>query len=51
VKIKRLRAFVFGLPRNSRLKEIILSEDDELEVQEFLVKMDVWLKLFRMEFS
>jgi hypothetical protein len=36
------------LPKNSALREVILSDKDELTAEEFLVKIDVWLKLARM---
>lgn len=32
VSIKQLKTFVLDLPRDSRLREIILAENDELEV-------------------
>ena len=51
VNIRGLKAFVLKLPKNSRLRDLILAEDDEIDVQEFLSKMDLWLKLLRMEFS
>jgi len=39
------------IPINSKLKGIILAERDELEVEVFLAKMDVWLKLLALESS
>ena len=51
VAIKRLKTYVLKLPKKSQLREIILTEEDELEIIEFLAKMNIWLKLFRMEFS
>ena len=50
VNIKGVKAFALDLPKNSRLRDLILSENDEMDVQEFLSKMDLWLKLLRMEF-
>jgi hypothetical protein len=51
VNIKSLQVFALNLLRNSRLRDLILAENDEIDVQEFLMKMNLWLKLFRMEFS
>ncbi|MBS7658123.1 MAG: hypothetical protein ABIM42_08505 [candidate division WOR-3 bacterium] len=50
--MKSLKDFALNnLPKGSVLREVLLMEKDELEVNEFLIKMDVWLKLFKMEFS
>jgi hypothetical protein len=38
-----------NLPAISRLRGILLLEGDLLTVDEFLAKMDIWLKLFDME--
>lgn len=51
VSIKDLKTFALTLPKGSHLRDLILSEDDELGVDEFLSKMDDWLRLLRMEFS
>ncbi|MEM4650001.1 MAG: hypothetical protein QXP78_04980 [Candidatus Bathyarchaeia archaeon] len=51
LSIKELKDFVLRLPKGSVLREVLLLEKDELEVNEFLIKMDVWLKLLKMEFS
>ena len=51
VSLKNLKNFVLELPKKSQLREIILTEADEIEVIEFLAKMNIWLKLLRMEFS
>jgi hypothetical protein len=52
VRITRLKDFaVDSLPRDSRLREVILNERDELDAAEFVAKIDVWLKLLRTEFS
>ena len=37
------------LPRNSKLREIILLEKDQLAPDIFLARMDVWLKLLDLE--
>jgi len=39
------------LPKESVLREVILSDKDELGVEEYLAKVDVWFKLLRREFS
>jgi hypothetical protein len=46
VNISRLKDFAFSeLPRSWILREIILSERDGLDVFEFIVKVEIWLKL------
>lgn len=35
------------LPRESTLREVLLTERDELSAGEFLAKLDVWLRLLR----
>jgi len=48
VKIRRLKNFAFQcLPKDSMLREILLSDSDELDGSEFCAKLDVWLKLAR----
>jgi len=50
VRITRLKDFAVNyLPKDSRLREVILNERDELDVNEFVAKIDVWLKLLKME--
>ncbi|MCD6241332.1 hypothetical protein J7K27_07440 [Candidatus Bathyarchaeota archaeon] len=50
VNIRSLRKFVDEtFPRNSVLRELILGEPDQINVQEFLTKMKIWLRLLRME--
>ena len=49
--IRVLKNYAVDLPKDSRLRDLILAEDDELDAEEFLAKMDLWLKLLRMEFS
>ncbi|MEM2614459.1 MAG: hypothetical protein QXO15_09615 [Nitrososphaerota archaeon] len=52
LSMKSLKDFALNnLPKGSVLREVLLMEKDELEVNEFLIKMDIWLKLFKMEFS
>lgn len=50
VNIKSLRKFANDkLPWNSILRELLLSESDLMDAEEFLVKMEVWLRLLRIE--
>ena len=50
VDIKPLKQFVLDkLPRSSHLREIILVEETNLSVSEFLSKMQVWISLFDLE--
>jgi len=51
VRIRRLKEFASErLPGGSTLRDLILTEEDELAPEEFLAKMDLWLKMFRREF-
>jgi hypothetical protein len=48
VNIQRLKDFAFKeIPRDNLLREILLSERDELEITEFASKIDIWLRLLR----
>jgi hypothetical protein len=48
VNIKKLKEFVLEkLPKNSALREILISEEDELDINVFLARLPVWLKLSR----
>jgi hypothetical protein len=38
-----------NLPKTSYLRGILLLEGDLLTIDEFLAKMDIWLKLFELE--
>jgi len=50
VNITILKRFALEkLPESSILRESILLENDEIEVKEFLGKLDVWLFLFKKE--
>jgi len=40
-----------NLPSDSILRHLLLEEKDRMDRSEFLAKMDLWLRLFRMEFS
>jgi len=44
--MKKVKEFAYRkLPKNSPLREILLSEEDKLEVSIFLARLPVWLKL------
>ncbi|MCJ7609835.1 hypothetical protein MUP00_09250 [Candidatus Bathyarchaeota archaeon] len=43
--IRRLKELATRLPRDYALRELLLAEDDELEMRDFLSKMSVWLRL------
>lgn len=51
VDIKKLKDFALTLKETSTLRDLLLTENDELETKEFLAKMDVWLKVLRKESS
>jgi hypothetical protein len=48
IKIVELKRFVReNFAPNSVLRDLILSERDEVSCDEFVVKVDVWLRLLR----
>ena len=48
VNIRQLKNYAFTqLPKTLALREIILSEEDELEVSIFLARLPLYLKLSR----
>ena len=49
VDIRGLKKWARSLNRDSKLRELILLEDDILPVDEYLVKMMVWDSLSRLE--
>ena len=50
VDIRNIKLFAIEkLPRNWLLRDLILSEHDLLEVDEFIAKAEVWSKLLRKE--
>ena len=49
ISIRRLKSFAFSqLPKEWPLRDIILSEEDELDVRIFLARLPVWLRLSRI---
>jgi hypothetical protein len=38
------------LPKDSVLREIILGDKDELGAEEYIAKVDIWLRLLGREF-
>jgi hypothetical protein len=50
IKTRRIREFATdNLPEKSVLRNLLLEEKDEMDGIEFLAKMDLWLKLLRIE--
>jgi len=50
VDVRRLKKFAFSrLPKNSTLRDLILSEEDKLEAHTFLARLPIWLKLLEKE--
>ncbi|MEM3421037.1 MAG: hypothetical protein QW835_02550 [Candidatus Hadarchaeum sp.] len=47
VSLAPLKQFAASLPVSSLLREILLSDDDEVEAREFLGRVQVWLQLLR----
>jgi hypothetical protein len=46
ISIRKLKDFAFSeLPRGWILREVILSERDELDASDFVAKAEIWLKL------
>jgi hypothetical protein len=46
ISIKSLKKFVYEhLPTNSTIRDLILAEPDQMSTQEFLIKMEIWLRL------
>ena len=51
VDIQRLKKWVARyLRKDSKLRELILLENDQLTVEEFIFKMMVWDRLARLEY-
>jgi hypothetical protein len=49
-RILGIKEFASGeLPEGSILRHLLLTEREEMDINEFLAKMDIWLKLLRME--
>jgi hypothetical protein len=52
VQITRVKRWACSsLPANSTLREVLIQEKENLSIEEFLAKMDVWLKLCLLEGS
>jgi len=50
IRIRKLKEFAFNhLPKDSMLRDIILSEEDEISVSTFLARLPIWLKLLKIE--
>jgi len=49
INIRKLKDFAFAqLPRDWPLREILLSEEDELEIYTFLARMPIWLRVLKV---
>lgn len=49
INIRRLKVFAFNnLPKDGALRECLLAERDLLNADEFLAKMEIYLKLLRV---
>jgi len=52
INIRRLKTFALAnLPRSSILRDLLLSEPDELPKTDFIVKIGLWLKISRRELA
>lgn len=52
VDISRLKGFALRqLPQGSQLRELMMSESDEMAAEELLVKMGIWLRLLDIELN
>lgn len=52
VNIRRLKDFALEkLKSNSPLRDVILSEPDQLTASDFLAKLHIWLRLLKFEGS
>jgi len=49
VHLEQLKRFALGLPPSSTLRSVLLAERDTLTMDEFLAKMETWLRLARLE--
>jgi hypothetical protein len=46
VNMRSLKQFAFKmLPKELPLRDLLLTEKDELTAQEFIIKLEIWLKL------
>jgi len=50
IDIRSLKGFAGErLPSSSRLRNVLLSERDQLKANDFLAKMDIWMTLLNLE--
>ena len=50
INISKLKEFAYKrLPRSSQLRDLIISEKELLCIDEFLAKIEVWLKIARYD--
>jgi len=49
VNIQKLKKFALEkLPKNSALREVLISEEDKLDITVFLARLPLWLKLSQL---
>ncbi len=46
---KGLKALALKLPKDSELRDVLLSEKEEISAVEALSKIDIWLRLSALE--
>ena len=50
LEIKRLKEWsISHLPPSSTLRNVLLHEKDSISIEEFLIKIPIWLQLFDLE--
>lgn len=47
--IKRLKEFANSLPQDSILKSLILSQSDQMDGQELIIKLETWIEVANKE--
>jgi hypothetical protein len=48
INIRSLKQFAFEmLPKESPLRDLLLTEKDEMPAEEFIIKLEIWLKLLK----
>ena len=47
--IKRLKEFAKCLPQDSILKSLILSQSDQMDGQELIIKLETWIEVANKE--
>jgi hypothetical protein len=48
INIRSLKQFAFEMfPKEPPLRDLLLTEKDEMPAEEFIIKLEIWLKLIR----